>query len=225
MLTVENLKFSYKNKIVLNDVALQIEKGTCVGIVGANGCGKSTLLSILAGILSPASGSYSLKQCDAFKKPKCISRYIGYVPQENPLIPELTVKDNLSLWYSGTSYTLSDDLQHGFLSILSISEYLHVPIYQLSGGMKKRISVAIALASHPELLILDEPSAALDLICKHDIHTYLSAYLKQGGTVLLSTHEESELDLCQFVYVLKNGKLHEIPSTSRGNELLSALSC
>lgn len=223
MLTVENLNFSYKKKTVLKDVALQIEKGTCVGIVGANGCGKSTLLSVLAGTLSPASGSYCLKQTDARKHPKMISSYIGYVPQENPLIPELTVKDNLSLWYAGTSYSLQEDLHDGFLSILSISEYLHMPVHKLSGGMKKRISIAIALASHPELLILDEPSAALDLVCKHDIHTYLSAYLKQGGTILLTTHEESELELCQFLYVLKQGKLHAIRPTFRGKELLSQL--
>ncbi len=223
MLTVENLNFSYKKIAVLKDITFHIQKGSCVGIVGANGCGKSTLLSVLAGTLSPASGSYFLKQINARKHPKTICRYIGYVPQENPLIPELTVKDNLSLWYAGTSYSLSEDLQNGFPSVLSISECLHTPVHKLSGGMKKRISIAIALASHPELLILDEPSAALDLVCKHDIHTYLSAYLKQGGTILLTTHEESELDFCQFLYVLKQGKLHAISPAIRGTELLSQL--
>lgn len=223
MLTVQNLNFSYKKKTVLRDVSLQIEKGTCVGIVGANGCGKSTLLSVLAGTLSPVSGSYQLKKTDVRKHPDIISRYIGYVPQENPLIPELTVKDNLSLWYAGTSYTMSEDMHHGLLSMLSISEYLHTPVHKLSGGIKKRVSIALALASHPELLILDEPSAALDLICKHDIHTYLSSYLKQGGTILFTTHEESELDLCQFLYVLKQGKLYAVPPSLRGTELLSQL--
>lgn len=223
MLSIQNLNFSYKRKSVLKDLSLHIKKGTSVGIVGANGCGKSTLLSILSGTLSPASGSYYLENTDVMKHPKIITEHIGYVPQENPLIPELTVKDNLSLWYSGTSYSLSEDLQKGILSLLSISDYLHTPVHKLSGGMKKRISIAIALASHPDLLVLDEPSAALDLVCKHDIHTYLSAYLKQGGTILLTSHEESELELCQFLYVLKQGDLHAIPPTLRGKELLSQL--
>jgi ABC-type multidrug transport system ATPase subunit len=143
----------------------------------------------------------------------------GYVPQENPLIPELTVYDNLRLWYPDKKQ-LQQELAQGFLSLLGIAEYLTKTVNKLSGGMKKRVSIGIAMAGLPPVLLLDEPSAALDLICKEDIRKYLKAYLKRKGTVVLTTHEESELDLCDKLYVLKDGKLFEIDRTLRGAELV-----
>ena len=224
MISINNLCFSYGKKTILADLSLQVKQGTCVGIVGANGCGKSTLLSILSGILIPSSGSYFIQNQDVIKHPKLINQSIGYVPQENPLIPELTVKDNLSLWYAGSPFSFSQDLKSGILPQLQINSFLHMPVYKLSGGMKKRVSIALALVNHPAMLILDEPSAALDLICKKEIHEYLSSYLKTGGTILFTTHEESELDLCNVLYVLRNGNLHTIPADTRGNNLLQTLS-
>lgn len=223
MISISDLTFYYKKKLILDRLSLTVKKGKCAGIAGVNGSGKSTLLAILAGALKPASGAILYDTKNALQHHKIFTRYVGYVPQENPLIQELTVKDNLLLWYAGSSYSLTEELQNGLLPLLGISDFLTFPVSKLSGGMKKRVSIAIALASHPPVLILDEPSAALDLACKRDIRSYLKAYRQQGGTLLLTTHEESELDLCDTLHVLKQGRLCPIPTTLRGNQLLKEL--
>ena len=142
----------------------------------------------------------------------------GYVPQENPLMPELSVYDNLRLWYPDKA-ELAKELEEGFLQILGIPAFLKMPVSKLSGGMKKRVSIGIALSGMPPVLILDEPSAALDLVCKEDIRRYLQIYLERKGTVVITTHEESELSLCSSLYVMKDGKLEGVDRTLRGKEL------
>ena len=143
----------------------------------------------------------------------------GYVPQENPLIPELNVYDNLRLWYPD-KHILKQELEQGFLSLLGIGEFVTKQVSKLSGGMKKRVSIGIAMAGMSPILLLDEPSAALDLICKEDIRTYLQAYLERKGTVVITTHEESELALCDKIYVMKNGVLSQVDNHLRGEALV-----
>lgn len=220
MIKLDNIRFSYRKKMVLDQLSLQVSLGDFVAIAGSNGCGKSTLLAILSGALKPNCGTVQYYDQDALKDHHLFSKYIGYVPQENPLIPELSVKDNLKLWFQGTNKEFCKELSTGFLHLLGVEAYLNKPIYKLSGGMKKRVSIGCALANHPPILIMDEPSAALDLLCKEDIHNYLSIYLKNGGTVIITTHEESELDLCNKLFVLKDGKLTQISSSLRGKQLL-----
>ncbi|MCD7726613.1 MAG: ABC transporter ATP-binding protein [Clostridiales bacterium] len=151
-----------------------------------------------------------------------IRKMTGYVPQENPLIPELTVYDNLRLWYPD-SKTLKQELEQGALHLLGIQEYASCRADKLSGGMKKRVSMGIALSGQPPILLLDEPSAALDLICKEDIRSYLKDYLQREGTVVITTHEESELELCDKLYVMKDGKLRQIDRALRGAGLVQML--
>jgi ABC-type multidrug transport system ATPase subunit len=229
MIEVRALTSAYGRKTVLRGASFEAKRGQCIGIVGANGCGKSTLLSIMAGTLKPKSGEVlyngqpawydgvSRSRCDR----KLISSMTGYVPQENPLIPELTVYDNLRLWYPDKEQ-LKQELEHGFLAMLGIAEFSTKPVNKLSGGMKRRVSIGIAMAGQPPVLLMDEPGAALDLVCKEDIRNNLRLYLQRKGTVVLTTHEESELDLCDKLYVLKSGKLFEVEKTLRGEQLVQA---
>ncbi len=218
MIEIENLTSAYGRKKVLQGVSFAAERGECIGIVGPNGCGKSTLLSIMAGVLKPTSGSVRYYGNDALENRVVFRKMTGYVPQENPLMPELSVYDNLRLWYTDKA-ELMKELKEGFLQILGISEFLKMPVSKLSGGMKKRVSIGIALSGMPPVLILDEPSAALDLVCKEDIRRYLQIYLERKGTVVITTHEESELSLCGRLYVMKGGKLVEADRKLRGKEL------
>lgn len=218
MIEIENLTSAYGRKKVLQGVSFAAERGECIGIVGPNGCGKSTLLSIMAGVLKPTSGSIRYYGNDALENRVVFRKMTGYVPQENPLMPELSVYDNLRLWYTDKA-ELMKELKEGFLQILGISEFLKMPVSKLSGGMKKRVSIGIALSGMPPVLILDEPSAALDLVCKEDIRRYLQIYLERKGTVVITTHEESELSLCGRLYVMKGGKLVEADRKLRGKEL------
>lgn len=215
MIEIKDLHFSYRQKIILNGLNLTVNQGDCIGIVGANGCGKTTLLSILGGVQKPKSGS-------VFYLDKQIKK-IGYVPQENPLLDELTVLDNLRIWYDGTFSDLMNLMKKGLYEALQLEGILKIPVHKLSGGMKRKVGIAIALLNSPSILLLDEPSVALDLPTKAEIRTYLSLFIVQGGTILLTSHEESELSLCTKLFVLKKGILQEVPHTLRGEALVRQL--
>ncbi len=206
-LTIQHLKKSFRHgkKKVLTNICLEVKSGECIGILGANGCGKSTLLSILAGIQPADSGSIQLNNTNLLKKG--YPSPIGYVPQECPLMEELNAYDNLKLWYCDSPLSLQAELEQGFLAMLGIPDFLKVPVKNMSGGMKKRLSIGCAVAENPRILLLDEPGAALDLICKERIEVYLKNFKKQGNTILLATHEEREINLCDHLFLLKNGTL------------------
>ena len=210
---IKEIKKKYRKKTVLNGVNLSVEKGCCIGILGGNGSGKSPLLSILAGVQNADGGAFLWEKEDLFKNNKLRSRMVGYVPQGNPLMEELTAWDNLRLWYSRED--LTRELQGGVLAMLGIPDFIKTPVNKMSGGMKKRVSIGCAVANQPDILLLDEPSAALDLICKVRIGNYLREYTSKGGIVLLATHDIQELELCDAWYVLKDGIL--IPYQYDGN--------
>lgn len=210
---IEHIKKNYGKKTVLTDISLKATNGKCIGILGGNGCGKSTLLNILSGIFKPDSGSFTYDGIDLLHKSKQRSSIIGYVPQNTPLIEELTAKDNLKLWYS--SKNMETELSNGVLGMLGIDAFLTTPVYKMSGGMKKRLAIGCAVAHKPKILLLDEPSAALDLICKARISNYLLDFKANGGILLLATHDIQELPLCDELYILKNGVLN--PYTFDGN--------
>lgn len=227
MITVADVTSAYGRKQILKGVSFTARRGECIGIVGANGCGKSTLLSVLAGTLKPGSGQVSYYGRTAWSDGErgrmhgnkdVIRKMTGYVPQENPLIPELSVYDNLRLWYPDKRQ-LRQELEQGFLSLLGIGEFSAKQVSKLSGGMKKRVSIGIAMAGMPPVLLMDEPSAALDLVCKEDIRRYLQAYLERKGTVVITTHEEGELSLCSRLYVMKDGRLEQVDNRLRGSAL------
>lgn len=205
IMNIANIKKSYKKKSVLNNITLSVEEGSCVGILGGNGSGKSTLLSVLAGVLKPDGGSVDWMGQDILHNKELRTQVLGYVPQGNPLLEELTAWDNLLLWYDKA--TLKQELQGGVLAMLGIPEFIKVPVNKMSGGMKKRLSIGCVVAANPKVLLLDEPSAALDLVCKERIYNYLKDYKQQGGRILLATHDVQELDLCDKWYILKDGFL------------------
>ena len=207
MLEVKGISKHYKNKQILNGISFAAGPGQCVGIAGGNGCGKTTLLSILAGVNRPDRGSICFDGMEAVGNRKVFERNAAYVPQENPLIPELTARDNYRLWFKGDKAELERDLEEGVGKFLGLTEFLGTPAGKLSGGQKKRLSIASALSNQASLLIMDEPGAALDLEAKEEILTYIRNYLKNGGTVILTSHETQELSICTKLFVMKKGLL------------------
>lgn len=202
---INNIVKHYRSKQVLNDISLETEGGRCIGILGANGSGKSTLLSILAGVLKRDSGEFLFNGEDLFHNPKKRAQLVGYVPQGTPLIEELNAWDNLLLWYDKDS--LKRELEDGVLKMLGICDFLKVPVNRMSGGMKKRVSIGCAMAQRPPIMLLDEPTAALDLVCKQSIADYLKVYKRSGGLLILTTHDVTELALCDQCYIIKDGFL------------------
>lgn len=221
MIEVTDIWKRYKQKSVLEGVSFSAAPGECVGIAGGNGCGKTTLFSVLSGTAKADKGSMKYQGKEILGNRRILSDCIAYVPQENPLMEELTARDNLKLYYRGDKKKLDADLDHGTAAMLGIGDFLGTAAGRLSGGMKKRLSIACALSNHAPILIMDEPGAALDLICKEDIRNYLTKYMAAGGTVLLSSHELEELSLCSKMYVLNHGKLDQVPIGLSAKELVS----
>lgn len=220
ILKVENIRKSYGRHKVLQGAGFMCKAGQCIGIAGVNGSGKSTLLSVIAGIQKPDEGTITAYGVDLLKNKSYISKCIGYVPQENPLIEDLSVMDNLKLWYCDSPWDLKEELKTGFLKNLGIDEYCKKTVKKLSGGMKKRVSIAIAVHNKPGILLLDEPGASLDLLAKKIIRDYLKWYISTGGTVVIVTHDNEELDMCDALYVVSEGRLIETDKSLRGEELL-----
>lgn len=208
MLEVREVCKKYGRLQVLDHVSMTVQAGECVGVAGANGAGKSTLLAILAGGMKPDSGEIYL---DGKSEPgERLADKVGFVPQENPLFEELTVKDNLELWYPERKDAIERELEDGVLGTLGISDFYRKRVSRLSGGMKKRLSIACALADEPEILVLDEPGAALDLMAKNAIIHYLKEFTGTGGSVVIASHEMPELQLCDRLYGMKDGRLEEL---------------
>ena len=206
MIEVKNISKRYRNT-VLDDISFTAEKGQCIGIIGANGCGKTTLLSIMAGVNKAQSGKIYYNNELADRK-SVFKKYIAYVPQENPLIDELTTKDNLLLWL-GSNRKIKDGFENGVLKDLGIDEFLNKQVNELSGGMKRRLIIGISLSNNAPIMLLDEPGSALDIYGKQEVNSYISNYVKNGGTVVMSTHDRDEIDLCTKLYKIEDGILKE----------------
>lgn len=213
MLEVSHLSFSYRRKKVLTDISFTAKEGDFIGIIGKNGCGKSTLLSILAGVRKAASGTVTLDGAPLFLKRQAPSLTVGYVPQLNPLLSELSVWDNLRLWRKTDAAGEAD--QQKLYDEMLLTALFKTPVAKLSEGMKKRVSIASVLQNKPKLLVMDESSAALDLPCKEIIHRQLQAFTQNGGILLFTTHEEAEFALCSSLYILKDGVLQSADHLSR----------
>ncbi len=208
MFVIENINKSYGKNNILSDISFNAQSGNCIGIIGINGSGKSTLLNILAGCIPPDSGRYYFDT----------EGTISYLPQENPLIDDLTALDNIRLWYNGSKKDIRNEKNQIIFSKLGIHTFINKKVKTLSGGMKKRLSLAIAFMREPDLILLDEPLAALDMLCKQGIIKCLNDYLAQGGTIIAATHETSILNLCDKIYLLKNGMLHMKYDASENDE-------
>lgn len=202
---IEHIRKKYGRRTVLTDISFETEKGKCIGILGGNGSGKSTLLSILARTAKSDGGALFYDDENLLENGDAHSEVVGYVPQNTPLFEELTALDNLKLWYDRKE--IQRELKCGVLKMLGIDEFLKTPVRKMSGGMKKRLAIGCSVAHKPQILLLDEPSAALDIVCKEQIANYITEFKRMGGIVILATHDTSEIPLCDELYILKGGVL------------------
>ncbi|EFU75938.1 ABC transporter, ATP-binding protein [Lachnoanaerobaculum saburreum DSM 3986] len=204
---IVGLKKRYGKRDILKGVTLNIEFGSCIGILGGNGSGKTTILSILAGITDADEGEFICEDYDLLKDDKRRRFLVGIIPQCNPLIEELSGKDNLLLWHDRKYLDMS--AKEGIIKELGITKFINKRVSTLSEGMKKRLSIACAVKKHSKILLMDEPGAALDIVAKEIIHEYIKKFTDMGGIVILVTHDEGELNLCDRHYILKDGVLNE----------------
>ena len=220
-ISVTDIKKRYGKKEVLKNISFSASGGECIGIIGKNGSGKSTLISILAGIIRADAGSFFVEDRDALKEDTVRHDLVAYVTQGTPIIEELSARDNLRMWYRLED--LKKQLESGFLKVLGIDEFLDVTVNKMSLGMKKRLSIGCAINNNPKVLLLDEPTAALDLVCKEAVYAYLRAFRESGGVLILATHDIYEISMCSGCYLLKEGILEPYSYNNDMTDLLNRI--
>ncbi len=201
ILSIKDIRKSYHRKRFLKDISLEVKKGERLGVLGDNGSGKSTLLSIVAGMNLADGGD--ILYCNQ-KIGKVQRRKISYVPQVPNLVEELSVKDNLRLWHNVYHLKDFDKTISEIPNFLGIEKMLKKKVSSLSGGMKKKVSIAVSLMNQPELLILDEPYAALDFKTIEAFDEHLHSL--KDLTILFASHDPRDISkLCNRAIFMKEG--------------------
>ena len=224
MIKISNLRKTYSNGFeALKGINLNIEKGKFFGLLGPNGAGKTTTIGILTGLINLTSGSVLIDGLDVIKDYKKTRRMIGLSPQEINLDVFFTIKELLIFQggYYGLSLKESKKKVEELLKDLGLEDKMNAKSRELSGGMKRRVQIAKALVHNPEIIILDEPTAGVDIELRHLLWDSLKDMnVNQNKTLVLTTHyiEEAE-NLCDEVAIIDNG---EIIAQGTPDELIKA---
>jgi ABC-2 type transport system ATP-binding protein len=221
---IQNLykRYQHAEYNAIDDLTLRFKKGIIAGILGPNGAGKTTTISILCGLIPPDSGNAFVLGMDCKKYKTSIQQRIGIVPQQTALFPQLTGYENLE--YIGSLYHIpSKELKpriDNMLERMSLAAHRDKRLQYYSGGMKRRLNIIAGLLHQPEILILDEPTAGVDVQSRAMILEFLKEYNKKGNTILYTSHllEEAE-KICDDVAVIDQGKLivQDAPATLIAN--------
>lgn len=209
MLHVSNLTRRYGNFVAVNNASFAIQKGEIVGLLGHNGAGKTTVMKMLSGYLEPDDGTVAIDNIDLAIAPKAAQRQLGYLPENLPIYPEMSVADYLD--YAALLKGLTHDKKiqeiKRAIKATDIASKLLDPIYTLSRGYKQRVGAAQAILGQPKLLILDEPTNGLDPTQTEHMRTLIRD-IANNATVILSTHIMQEVEaICDRVLILNRGEL------------------
>jgi ABC-2 type transport system ATP-binding protein len=213
-INVKNLSKTYKSafgqpeKIALNNVSLSIPKGSFFALLGPNGAGKSTFINILAGLVVKSSGDAKIWNYDIESQMRAARRSIGIVPQELNLDPFFSPRELLEVQAGLYGVPKNKRRTDEILEAVGLSDKANAYARTLSGGMRRRLLVAKAMIHSPKILVLDEPTAGVDIELRMQLWDYVRELNKQGTTVLLTTHylEEAE-ELCDKVAIINKGHL------------------
>ncbi|PZN78690.1 MAG: ABC transporter [Candidatus Methylumidiphilus alinenensis] len=206
----ENLTKHYGKQCVVNNISFQIIKGEFCGILGPNGAGKTTTLKMLVGNTPASAGMLSVLGFPIPQQARAMRSRIGVVPQSDNLDLDFTVKENLHVYgrYFGLKRAEVERRIAELLAFVALEEKTDSCIKQLSGGMKRRLSIARALINRPELLILDEPTTGLDPQIRQNIWQLLRQLQKDGLTIILTTHYMDEAErLCGRIILMDRGRI------------------
>ena len=212
-ISLQNLKKTYRTKqgqqkIALQGINLTVPKGSFFGLLGPNGAGKSTLINILAGLVVKTSGQLTVGGYDIDHQDKQVRSIIGVVPQELILDPFFTPRQVLENTAGYYGIRKQDRRTDEILAALGLSDKAHAAARSLSGGMRRRLLVAKAMVHAPDILVLDEPTAGVDVELREQLWHYVKGLNAQGTTILLTTHylEEAQ-ELCDQIAVIHHGQI------------------
>ncbi|MFH7026420.1 MAG: ABC transporter ATP-binding protein [Heteroscytonema crispum UTEX LB 1556] len=207
MLKIKNLNKSFGKRKVLQNFSLDIDSGEIYGLLGANGAGKTTTINIICNLLKADSGDVTINNQPISEATK---KLIGIAPQENLLYKTLSCEENLNFFakiYGLDAKTRQEQIK-ATLAAVNLLDRAKSPVETLSGGMQRRLNIAVALVHLPKLVILDEPTTGLDIEARYEIWELIRQLKNQGITVLLTTHLLDEAErLCQKIGILKNGEI------------------
>jgi ABC-2 type transport system ATP-binding protein len=208
--TIDNLTKKYDDKVAIDGLSLHIEKGELFGLLGPNGAGKTTTINILCGLITPTSGSAQILSYDVQKDSLKVRELIGVCTQETAIYPYLTGIENLELF--GNLHTLDKKTlktrRDMLLDKMGLAEEAKRKASKYSGGMKRRLSLALALIHDPEIAFLDEPTVAMDPQSRHAVWDFIRNQKGRGKTVILTTHAMEEAqELCDRIGIIDQGKL------------------
>jgi lipooligosaccharide transport system ATP-binding protein len=214
ILSVENLRKTYgagaTKSVVIDDISFSLRRGECYGLLGPNGAGKTTTMRLCLGLTVPDSGNITLVGHPVPAEARPARLRIGVVPQGDNLDPDFTVTENLLVF--GRYFGIPDAVIKGripkLLEFANLGAKKNARIGELSGGMKRRLTLARALVNDPDLIFMDEPTTGLDPQARHMIWDRLKSLLADGKTILLTTHFMDEAErLCDRLAVIDHGKV------------------
>ena len=214
-ITVMNVEKQYQSVKALDGVSLSIAEGECFGLLGPNGAGKTTLISIMAGLAKADSGSISILGHDVVRDYRAARKLLGVVPQEVVFDPFFTVRETLRLQSGYFGIAQNDAWIDEIMHHLDLTEKADANMRSLSGGMKRRVLVAQALVHKPPVIVLDEPTAGVDVELRQGLWQFIQRLNREGHTIVLTTHylEEAESH-CDRIAMMKAGKILALDTTA-----------
>ncbi len=210
MLEIEGLTKSFGSLRAVAGISFQVRPGEIYGLLGPNGAGKTTTISCVCGLLRPDAGSITLDGVSLSANPIGFKSRIGVVPQETAIYGDLTARENLRFW-GGLVGLRGSELRSRaaeVLALVGLADRAREPTRKFSGGMKRRLNLAIGMLHHPQLLLLDEPTVGIDIHARLNILEVVRAVAKSGTMILYTTHylEEAQ-ELCDRIGILDHGRI------------------
>lgn len=204
-----NFRYAKRAELCLENISLKISAGERYGLFGPNGAGKTTLISIMTGLLKPESGSVQLFGMDVTTD-RDAKKLFGYVPQDLAFYDELTPVENMEYFgaWSGLNRKQIKNRTDELLTVLGLNEVRNKVLKSFSGGMKRRLNIAIGVIHEPKILFLDEPTVGVDVQTRSAIIDYLKQLNAKGATLIYTSHLLQEAqDLCKHIALIDNGKI------------------
>ena len=209
IITINDVSKDYKSIKALDNVSLEINKGELFGLLGVNGAGKTTLIKILCGLTEKSSGEIVIDKFNLDKDMDKIKEIIDISPQETSVAANLTVRENLE-FFANIYNKDNNSIINEVIKVFSLEEVLEQKAKTLSGGYKRKLSIAIALISEPKILFLDEPTLGLDVFARRELWKIINK-LKKKITIILTSHYLEEVEnLCDRVAILAKGKILKV---------------
>jgi ABC-2 type transport system ATP-binding protein len=217
MIAVENLSKKFGELQAVDRISFTVSQGELFGFLGPNGAGKTTTICMVSGLLRPDGGTVLIAKYNLWESPRAAKRLLGLVPQDLALYQEFSARENLRFWGGlyGISRSQLKQNTEELLERVGLADRAREPVSRYSGGMKRRLNLAIGLVHKPKVLLLDEPTAGIDPQARNNILELIRDIAGQGTTIILTTHylEEAE-KLCDRIAIIDHGRILQTGSVS-----------